>query len=133
MKTLSQFIKEDLQDVEFSFRQITKRPDSCEWQEDKGAKHYEIELLGSGRLVRFFYSMGSACGKPKKDEVIACLVMDSLCAEEKFEDFCNNYGYSSDSIKAKGIWEMCKETASKLLTVVGIDRFETMQSLENDI
>jgi len=45
------------------------------------------------------------------DEVLWSLLMDSNYGEiDSFDNWCADYGYSDDSIKALKIYELCKET-----------------------
>lgn len=52
--------------------------------------------------------------KPDFDAVLACLVQDAVGASQIFEDWCDNYGYETDSRKALLIYMNCQETAKKL-------------------
>lgn len=54
---------------------------------------------------------------PRFIPVLSCLVSDAGIASsgESFADFCGNFGYSDDSIKAKAIFDSCRETWSDLL------------------
>ena len=40
--------------------------------------------------------------------------MDSMACNENFDDWCNNFGYSSDSIKALNTYKECIELGRKL-------------------
>lgn len=63
--------------------------------------------------------------EPQINDVIFSLVMDSdvlnYCG---FEDWCDNFGYSSDSIQAKGIYDCCLGTALKLRGYLGQSFFD---------
>ena len=52
--------------------------------------------------------------KPKVADVLHSLIMDSNAADENFHDWCANYGYSDDSIKAMNTYKACLETAAAL-------------------
>lgn len=56
--------------------------------------------------------------------LLACIKSDSYCPE-LFEDFCSDYGYDSDSIKAKNIFDTARPHAIK------INRFFTSEELES--
>lgn len=51
---------------------------------------------------------------PTPTDLLYCLVMDASASEESFEDWCSNFGYDSDSIKALETYRECQKTASKL-------------------
>jgi hypothetical protein len=40
--------------------------------------------------------------------------MDADAADYNFNDWCDNYGYSTDSIKAMNTYKQCLETAANL-------------------
>lgn len=52
--------------------------------------------------------------KPKIADVMYSLFMDASAADENFHDWCDNSGYSSDSIKAMNTYKQCLEIATQL-------------------
>jgi hypothetical protein len=48
--------------------------------------------------------------QPALVDIISALLMDASNADQPFADWCADYGYSDDSIKAKDTWEKCNET-----------------------
>ena len=57
--------------------------------------------------------------KPLKiDDVLNCLVLDAQSGSECFDDFCDNFGYNQDSIKASEIYNNCKKNAKKLKNII---------------
>lgn len=52
--------------------------------------------------------------KPKVADVMHSLILDASAADENFDDWCDNYGYSSDSIKALNMYKACLDTARAL-------------------
>ncbi len=52
--------------------------------------------------------------KPKIADVMYSLFMDASAADENFHDWCDNFGYSSDSISALNTYKKCLETATAL-------------------
>jgi hypothetical protein len=51
---------------------------------------------------------------PKKADILYSLFMDASAAEYNFDDWCDSYGYSNDSIKALNTYKECLETAQRL-------------------
>lgn len=43
-----------------------------------------------------------------------CFIEDGLSGSETFEDFCSNFGYSTDSIRANRIYKLCQKSLEKL-------------------
>ena len=86
-----------------------------EWK--KGANKWQVKLVYFDKeLVTDFY-MGSGIvdemGKPKrptKEDILFAMIMDDV-SNMNFSDFCDNFGYNEDSIKALKTYEAClKET-----------------------
>lgn len=57
--------------------------------------------------------------RPKLEEVLHGLFLDSSAREQCFQDWCSDFGYSDDSIKAKRIYDACLENAFKLKKALG--------------
>jgi len=51
---------------------------------------------------------------PKLDDVLYCLVSDAEAENMGFADWCDNFGYDTDSRSALATYLECQETASKL-------------------
>ena len=47
--------------------------------------------------------------KPKVADVLHSLTMDASAADQNFHDWCAEYGYSDDSIKALNTYKACLE------------------------
>lgn len=85
---------------------------------DFRASNEEKELIVKGTYTRisvydyeistFFISM------PKELDVLECLEFDVQAGRESFQDFCDNFGYDSDSLKALDVYRACMDTATKL-------------------
>lgn len=56
---------------------------------------------------------------PKVRDVLHCLFRDAEAGDWSFKSWCDEYGYSSDSLKALDIYRACEETATKLKRVFG--------------
>ena len=59
---------------------------------------------------------------PKLKDVMYCLVMDSDALEYTFSDWCHEFGYDDDSMKAKKIYDTCIEQAIKLKQYVNLEK-----------
>lgn len=57
--------------------------------------------------------------RPKLSDVLNCLFMDSEARNTCFEDWCSDFGYSDDSIKARDIYNACIQNAIKLKKALG--------------
>lgn len=57
---------------------------------------------------------------PKKEDVLFSLVIDAGALLEDFDDWCMNFGYGSDSMKARKMFDDCRNNGALLLSL-GID------------
>ena len=53
--------------------------------------------------------------RPRIADVLYSLILDASAADYNFSDWCADYGYSDDSIKALNTYKSCLETAQVLL------------------
>lgn len=59
---------------------------------------------------------------PKPHEVFACLCRDGLDAHnQSFENWALDFGYDSDSIKAKKVYDHCIDIYHKMAALIGRD------------
>lgn len=66
-------------------------------------------------------------------DVMYCLVMDSDVLETSgFEEWASNFGYDTDSRKAKKIYDQCVEQSLKLKAVLGYEKLEKLRELFQD-
>ena len=67
---------------------------------------------------------------PKLSDIIYCLSMDAQVINETFKDWVDNYGYSDDSIKAKGMYDACIKRAIELKQL-GVDLDALAEEMED--
>lgn len=70
--------------------------------------------------------------KPKVVDVLHSLILDASAADENFHDWCANYGYSDDSIKAMNTYKACLETAQALRKHFSPDTLHAVRELLQD-
>jgi hypothetical protein len=56
---------------------------------------------------------------PSADDVLHCLFSDADAGAYSFDDFCDNLGYSNDSLKALDTYRACMESSKKLRKALG--------------
>lgn len=66
---------------------------------------------------------------PKIASVLYSLVSDARAEDENFNEWCGNYGYSNDSIKALNIYLACLETGESLRKVFSRETLEQIREL----
>lgn len=67
-------------------------------------KKIKVEFLGEGHNGR----------KPELREVIFVLINEARAGELSFWDFCREYDYNTDSMRAFSAWQTCQLTREKL-------------------
>lgn len=72
--------------------------------------------------------------KPELSDVLHSLLLDgeAFFSGSTFEDWADEYGYSSDSIKAKSIWEECDRTGRILSRHVPSDVLDKAREILAD-
>lgn len=88
---------------------------SDNWQENSFAWKVWI----NDQSFEYFTGYGLVLknGTPKKpvlDDVLYSLIMDSSASDMSFEDWCNDFGYETDSRKALQTYLDCQNNAHKL-------------------
>lgn len=68
--------------------------------------------------------------KPNLDDVLFSLLMDYTAGNDIFDDFCYNFGYSNDSIKATNIYKACQENSIKIRNVFSKYKITINKALE---
>ena len=91
----------------------------------KGASHWVVTVYnGSGYSFDSEYHQGSLIRTPPKlEDVLECLAGDAASGMLTFEEFCENFGYNSDSIRDHKTWEKCRETNRQLQNLFGLETF----------
>ena len=69
---------------------------------------------------------------PKVADVLNSLILDSSAEDENFHDWCSNYGYSDDSIKAMNTYKACLEIAVALRKHFSPDTLRQVRELLQD-
>lgn len=64
--------------------------------------------------------------KPSAYDILACLGNE---ISERFEEFCHDFGYNEDSIKAKGIYKRARAEFLALQTLYSDEELEMLQEV----
>jgi len=71
--------------------------------------------------------------KPTVADVMYSLISDASAAYYNFADWCDEYGYSDDSISAMNIYKACLETATALRKHIGRETLEQVRVIVQDM
>jgi hypothetical protein len=70
--------------------------------------------------------------KPKVADVLHSLILDASASDENFNDWCDNFGMSLDSIKALNMYKDCLDTARALRKHFTPDTLRQVRELLQD-
>jgi len=93
--------------------------------EARDMAHWRVELTGRDTVWPFNFWFSQAAGyngaEPTAEDVLGCLLSDasSLADCDGFEDWAENFGFSSDSISALRAFEATEETVAELYAFLG--------------
>lgn len=81
--------------------------------------------------IKDFFIKKNKIEMPETYKVEGCLISDATCYIESidFDDFCSNFGYSNDSIKAQKIYKDCEQIYLKLIKRIGSEEFKKLQEI----
>lgn len=65
--------------------------------------------------------------KPKNSDIMRSLLLDSEASNYSFSEWCDNYGYDSDSISALNIYQQCENIGKQLKKVFSLEQIEEMR------
>jgi hypothetical protein len=92
-------------------------------------KHHQYAADDTAEVVDGNYVIPN---RPVLRDVLESLQLDARAGEHMlFEDFCDEFGYDSDSRSAHKIWRDCQETRGRLQRLLGAD-FDAFMSTNFD-
>jgi hypothetical protein len=71
--------------------------------------------------------------KPAIADVLYSLFMDASASDENFHDWCDNFGYSDDSIKALNTYKQCLDVATALRKYFSPEQRAQIQSIIDEM
>lgn len=98
------------------------------WNDGGTYDHWKVTLkFGKVRMTTYFSQGIGHDGKaPEADSVLDCLVSDGYLGQT-FDEFCDDFGYSNDSIKARNTWKATQKNLLKLNRFLGDDLFAKLK------
>lgn len=71
--------------------------------------------------------------KPDVVDIVSALVVDAGCVSyHRFEDFCAEFGWDTDSRRAEKCYNACRDTRDALIRMVGSDGLDDLLELFRD-
>ena len=104
----------------------------------KNAYKKYFDLIGgfSGEVFRVISESNPtkrlAAFAPQAADVLYCLLLDMQAHESSLDDWCNDFGYDSDSIKAKTIYDACNSIYFDMMAIFTNEQIEALNELLQD-
>lgn len=139
MKTLTEIEENELlQKIKFKLTYLGKIEHGdwkhFKWDAEINWQHFEYRT-GLGRVTptpkKWGIEMPSKPSKPKLQDILHCLISDMECGAYTFNEFCDNSGYSNDSIKAHQVYLSCQESGEKLRKALGPSTSEIIEYIKS--
>lgn len=97
------------------------------WDESQYRNKYMITVTRGDNDIRFVFwdsiNNTQKGDRPTDYDVLVTVKNESHCPET-FEDFCSEFGYDSDSIKAKKIFQKLRKMSEKILSMFTAEELE---------
>lgn len=107
-----------------------------EWK--KGANKWQVKLVYFNKVYITYFYMGSGLvdeiGKPKeptKEDILFAMIIDDV-SDMNFNDFCDEFGYNNDSIKALKIYKACLKETKAYYNMFDSEEREVLKELLQD-
>ena len=107
-----------------------------EWK--KGTNKWQLKLVYFDKIYVTDFYMGSGLvdemGKPKKptkEDILSAMIMSDVSGLD-FNDFCNEFSYNNDSIKALKVYEACKRETKAYYNMFDSEEREVLRELLED-
>lgn len=102
----------------------------------KGGSSWKVTLRRTCRgktcsLTTPWWQGSAYKGKPELADVLHALISDASYGRESFKDYCDNFGCSTDSIRAKKTHEQMKAMAPKVKALLGSEYRAVTQAAQD--
>lgn len=96
------------------------------------ATKYNCKLTFKNQSYTFNYWMGAAHTKaPSKKDVLYSMIIDDVSYMD-FNDFCTNFGYDNDSIRALNTFKACQTQTDNFYRLFNEEEREILRELLED-
>ena len=101
-----------------------------EWK--RTATKYNCKITFKNQSYTFNFWMGSAHTKaPSKKDVLYSFIMDDVSCMD-FNEFCSNFGYDGDSLKALKTFKACQTQTDSFYRLFDEEEREMLKELLED-
>lgn len=85
-----------------------------------------------GTLAHEAWMKGAKPQAPSAADVLHSLILDSSAADQSFNDWCEDFGYDSDSIKAFTTYQACCVIGENMRKLFSRTELETLRDMLQD-
>jgi hypothetical protein len=78
-----------------------------------------ITLKYKGKRAQFRFYGGGASKTPTASDLVWAVAIDSEAVDESLKDWCDNFGYTTDSITARSTYKACQRNGERLIKLIG--------------
>lgn len=105
------------------------------YKNNKGQGYWSTDYFtGLGLRAKSKHHLGAPRPtKPTIANILYCLFSDATAANENFNEWCDNYGYSNDSLAALNTYRQCLETAAHLHQAFDKDTTQAIRAIIEDM
>jgi len=127
-----------LEALPVAIKYVAEVPSKWDEKTPRTVDQWRVTISSKAGFHSFDYFTGlglRAKGRPKAPkvaDVLNSLILDASAADENFDDWCDNFGYSSDSIKALNTYKACLDTARALRKHFSPDTLRQIRDLLAD-
>ena len=86
---------------------------------DWAKQGWSITLKYKGKRAQFRFYGGGNASTPTASDLVWAVAIDSEAVDESFKDWCDNFGYSTDSITARSTYKACQRNGERLIKLIG--------------
>lgn len=130
--------KNILSNIKINVQESFKTQDDLNDEWKRNANKWQVRLIYFDKEFVTDYYMGSGLvhknGKPKKPQVKDVLysMMMGDVSDMNFNDFCNEFGYDNDSIKALEIYRACEKQTEAYYNMFDAEERKILEELLQD-
>ena len=121
-----------LLNINLEVKEVFKTDEDLKDNWRKNANKYQVKISYFDKFYVTDYYMGSALTrKPSKKDVLYSMLLDDVSGVD-FDEFCCEFGYDNDSIKALKIYEACQRETKAFYNMFDGDEIDMLRELLED-
>lgn len=115
---------------------LTKEDLDDEWKKTSNKWQVKLSYFNKEYVTDFYMGSGLASKygvpkRPKKKDVLYSMIMDDVSGLS-FNDFCDEFGYDNDSIKALETYKVCEKETQIYYDMFDSEEREILRELLED-